>query len=489
MVMKKSLNILFLAAEATPFIKVGGLADVAGSLPRALRNLPPSEINGLGLDVRLTIPFYGIIQSSNFTLEPLLNFMIPIQGGETAVSAYQCINNGVPVYFIGSEIISKSENVYSSNGEQDREKFILFTIAALELARLLGWKVDVIHANDWHTALALYLIKTRQTNKFYNNTSGILTVHNLPYMGGDGQIIFHKYEIHGLNDIALPTWARNQMLPMGLWAADAIVAVSKTYADEIKTPEYGCGLHGFLKCISSKITGIVNGLDLKQWDPFLDPKLFKKFNAENLENRKKNKIFLLESLTLMKDITIPLICMVTRINYQKGVDTSIRALHLLLELPWNFVLLGSGDPYIEAELNQFQAEYPDRVRILLKYDDEMSRQIYAGADILLMPSRYEPCGLSQMIAMRYGCVPVVHNTGGLKDTVTNNETGFVFEGSEPELQAAAIRKALTVYAMQREWEQIQRNGMVKDFSWSRSALGYDAIYRSLVADKSSGGNT
>ena len=487
MVMKRSVNILFLAAEATPFIKVGGLADVAGSLPEALRNLPLSETDGCNLDVRLVIPYYGIIHQSNIYLEPLANFTISTNEGEVLVSSFQTQRNGTPVYFIDGEIISKSDGIYSSNGELDREKFIFFSIAALELARILGWKVDVIHANDWHTAIALYIINNKLENTFYKRTAGLLTVHNLPYMGGDGRNILQRYGINDLEDQTLPSWARNQLLPRGLWAADAIVAVSKTYATEIMTPDYGCGLHGFLQSRSKKIFGIINGLDTKHWDPISDINLVSRFNADNLGDRKKNKISLMEALNFTGDISIPLLGMVTRIDYQKGVDITIKSLLMLLDLPWNFVLLGSGDPYIEAELNQLQAEYPERVRMILKYDDVISRQIYAGADIFLMPSRYEPCGLSQMIAMRYGCVPVVRGTGGLKDTVTNGETGFVFELSEPEAQADAIRMALSIYSSPNDWKHLQQHGMKKDFSWSRSAMDYASIYLSLVSKKASGG--
>lgn len=481
--MKRSINILFLAAEATPFIKVGGLADVAGSLPGALRNLPLSETDDSKLDVRLVIPLYEIIHRSVDDLKLLVNFTISTSEGEMLVSAYQALSNGTPVYFIEGDVITRSTEIYSADGEQDREKFIFFTISALKLAQILGWKVDVIHANDWHTAIALYIITNKLENPFYKNTSGLLTVHNLPYMGGDGTNALHRFGIRELKDLTLPNWASNQFLPMGIWAADAVVAVSKTYANEIMTPEFGCGLHGFLQSQRKKISGIINGLDLVLWDPVSDKNLISGFNADNLGERKKNKISLLHALKFSSDITIPLLGMVTRIDYQKGIDIAIKSLRMLLELRWNFVLLGSGDPYLEAELNQIQAEYPDRIRIILKYDDVISRQIYAGADIFMMPSRYEPCGLSQMIAMHYGCIPVVHNTGGLKDTVKNGENGFVFEKSDPESQANSLKLAFSVFSSPKDWELIQKNGMQKDFSWSRSAVDYASIYLSLVSKK------
>jgi len=481
--MKDNLNVLFISAEATPFVKVGGLADVAGALPAALRALPSDQTGGLFLDVRLVLPFHNIIKSSEIITTAILQFPLTVGEEQLEISVYESVLGGVPTYLIDGDPISKAESVYSSNGEQDREKYIFFSIAAFELARYLEWKVDVIHANDWHTALTLYLLKTRKSDLFYENTKGLITIHNLPYMGGEVGDMFHKFGIEALTDGELPEWARTQMLPIGLWAADTMVAVSETYAKEIMTPDYGSGLHEFLKKRRRVIRGITNGLDIKQWDPKSDEYIFTNFNWRNIEDRIDNKSDLIRTLGLDEDLTIPLIGMVTRVDYQKGIDLTINALRLLSDLPWQFVLLGSGDAFIEGQLQQLQTEFSERVRIISRFDNEISHQIYAGADIFLMPSRYEPCGLSQMIAMRYGCVPVVHATGGLIDTVKDGETGFVFQESKSETQAEAIRNALVTFKAKKTWQSLQKKGMRHDFSWGRSAKKYATIYRSLSQQK------
>lgn len=479
--MSDVLNILFLSAEAFPFVKVGGLADVAGSLPAALRSLSTSQTGGYRLDVRLVLPLHRLSKTVFATLKPLNKFIIKTVVDEIEAQAYEILINGVPTYFIDGLPISRAQQVYSADSEGDREKYTFFSLAALELARLLDWKVDIVHANDWHTALSIYAIRTFTKDSFFTETAGLLTVHNLPYMGGDGCDVLTRYGFQSLPDVSLPVWARSQSLPLGLWAADAIVPVSETYAREILTPEYGYGLQDFLLSRSNSITGIINGLDVNQWDPATDSLLFEKYSLTTLNDRIKNKTSLLQKIDLNIDPGIPLIGMVTRIDYQKGIDLTIQAISRLNEKHWQLVILGSGDDALENDLNQFQAKYPDKVRVILRYDNPMSHQIYAGSDIFLMPSRYEPCGLSQMIAMRYGNVPVVHATGGLKDTVLEGKTGFVFEKSTPESQAAAISRAFRVFAESEKWLSYQRNGMQQDFSWNRSALRYSILYRSIVS--------
>jgi starch synthase len=484
--MDTTLNILFLAAEANPFIKVGGLADVAGALPGALRALNSDGKKREKLDVRLVLPFHRRIQTDYPNISPFADFHIYRYGIKLKVNAYKIIKDGVPAYFIGGDPISKAEDVYSSNGEIDREKFTFFSIAALELCRVLKWKVDVIHANDWHTALALYSARTNKVDDYFNKTNGIITIHNLPYLGGEGGSIFQDYGITELNDEDLPKWAMKQILPMGIWAADSIVAVSETYSKEIITPEYGCGLHEYLNKRKGDLSGIINGLDQDLWNPLSDKNISSNFDINILSERDGNKSSLLREINLAEDPSIPLIGMVTRIDFQKGIDLTIKAMQSLVEKPWQLVLLGTGDPYIEAELKQLESEYPDRVRILLRFDSELSHKIYAGADIFLMPSRYEPCGISQMIAMRYGCVPVVHETGGLKDTVKDGETGFLYKESDPLELAKVIGKSLDMFSNKKGWRSLQKNGMIRDFSWNKSACKYAAIYKSLTRKYSVG---
>jgi starch synthase len=301
-------------------------------------------------------------------------------------------------------------------------------------------------------------------------------------MGGDGTDVLGAYGLVPPGDEALPGWARSQPLPLGLWSADAIVAVSPTYAQEILTPDFGCGLDGFLCSRSASVTGILNGLDLAAWNPETDKCLNVNFSVANLPGRFDNKTALQSQLGLQEDRRIPILAMIGRIDQQKGVDIIPEVLRSMNDLPWQFILLGSGDPILENTLRNLQLEFPERIRAVIRFDAQLSRLIYGGADMLLMPSRYEPCGLAQMIAMRYGCVPVVHATGGLKDTVKEGKTGFLFEKEEPSALLEALRRALDAYADPEKWAGFQRNGMAEDFSWTHSAAQYAALYRSLLAD-------
>jgi starch synthase len=437
--------------------------------------------------MRLEIPLHPMAQSGVITLNSLKKFSFLVDNGKMEVQTYEASLNGVPTYFIDGIPISNSDYVYSANPEFDREKYIFFSLAALELARVLNWRVDVVHANDWHTALSIYKIRTSSPENYFSKTAGLLTVHNLPYLGGESGELLKKYGFQDLDDLSVPVWARGQALPLGLWAADVIVPVSETYAMEILTPLYGCGLEEFLQNRTGSITGIINGLDVDQWDPASDKYLFSNYDLNTLETRNINKVLLLKKMDLDFDIQTPLIGMVTRIDYQKGIDLVIQSLPMIIDKRWQLLILGSGDEVLENELSQLQARYPDRVRVILRYDNLMSHLIYAGSDMYLMPSRYEPCGLSQMIAMRYGSVPVVHATGGLKDTVQEGKTGFVFENSDPECQADALSRAIKAFASPVKWQSFQRNGMKQDFSWARSARKYSIIYRSIVNKYLSGG--
>ena len=472
-----TLNVLFLAAEAEPFVKIGGLADVAGSLPLALRNLPATDTR---LDVRLVLPLHRVLRAESATLRPVVEFSVYRRGRSIPARVFEMSVAGMPVYFVSGEPISAAPSVYSQDPTLDREKFAFFSLAALEMVRHMKWRTDVIHGNDWHTALALYALRTQRADPVLKRMRSVLTLHNLPFMGGDGTDVLAAYGLTPPNDEALPGWARSQPLPLGLWSADAVVAVSPTYAREILTPDFGCGLDGFLSSRSASVSGILNGLDLATWDPQTDACLSGKFSAAAMGGRKANKAALQSQLGLQDNPQIPILAMIGRIDQQKGVDIIPDVLRQMTDLPWQFVLLGSGDPILENAMQALQLEFPERVRSVIRYDASLSRLIYGGADMLLMPSRYEPCGLAQMIAMRYGCVPVVRATGGLKDTVAQGKTGFLFEKAQAAGMLEALRQALAVYASPEKWEEFQRNGMAEDFSWSRSAAQYAELYRSLL---------
>jgi starch synthase len=486
--MPETINILFLAAEAEPFIKIGGLADVAGALPLALRELSPRSAGGTRLDVRLVLPLHRGMHLEANALRLAAEFGISRRDGEIPVQIFETEHDGMPVYFISGGPLSSALSVYSPDSAADRNKYAFFSLAALEMIHYLDWQPDLVHANDWHTALAIYALRARRSDPVLGKVHSLLTIHNLPYMGSDGGDVLSAY---GLKPIGLeaapdlPEWARNQPLPLGLWAADALVPVSPTYGQEILTAGFGCGLEGFLGSRKESITGILNGLDVNAWDPATDPALARRFGVEQIPLRKANRRALQKELEL--DIKPgPLLAMIGRIDQQKGLDIAFAALKQMEELDWQFVMLGSGDPVLEGAARSLQAAYPDRVRIVLGFEAELSRRIYGGADMLLMPSRYEPCGLAQMIAMRYGCVPVVHATGGLKDTVHEGRTGFLFTEAEPASLVEALWRAFDIYIDPDRWQSIQRNGMRADHSWTRPAKAYARIYRSLADGKDGG---
>jgi starch synthase len=474
-------NILFLAAEAEPFVKIGGLADVAGSLPLALRNLPYQATRDMTLDVRLVLPLHRLIRAKPATMRPVAEFSVTRGGRNIQVRVYALSTAGMPVYFIEGEPISNASSVYSLDPALDRDKYTFFSLAALEMTHHMDWRPDIIHANDWHTALSIYALRSRRSDPLLGRLRSVLTLHNLPYMGGDGTDVLAAYGLNPPSDDSLPIWARSQPLPLGLWAADAVVPVSPTYAREILTPDFGCGLDAFLRSRSDSITGILNGLDMTAWDPETDQDLPANFNIEDLSKRAANKTALQKQMSLKEEPRIPVLAMIGRIDPQKGVDITIEALRQMTDQDWQFVILGSSDPALENAAQALQAEYPERVRVAIRFDAQLSRVIYGGADMFLMPSRYEPCGLAQ-IAMRYGCVPVVHATGGLKDTVQEGKNGFLFQRAEAGSMVEALRRALSVYESPEKWERFQRSGMKEDFSWPRSAAQYAIIYRSLASN-------
>ncbi len=473
--MPQTINVLFLAAEAEPYVKVGGLGDVAGSLPRALRALSSEDVK---LDVRLVLPYHSVIRAE---VRPVGMYSIPRGESEVQAEAYETSLNGMPVYFISGEPIRASGSVYSSDSKLDAEKYAFFSLAALELQRHINWVPHIIHVNDWHTALAAYDLLAKHWEAGTRKIASLVTVHNLPYLGPDVSAVLESYEIK-LAQTDLPHWARVMPLPLGLWASDAIVAVSPTYAKEILRPESSSGLHEFLESRRESLYGILNGLDTVSFDPATDPALGVNFDADTLEKRAANKALLQERIGFPVESETPLLGMVSRMDPQKGVDIALTALKYMRrsKSKWQAIILGTGDHSLEETALELQADNPERVHVQPRYDAGLARQIYGGADIFLMPSRYEPCGLSQMIAMRYGCVPIVRAAGGLNDTVKHGETGFVFQDPNFRALTAAIRAALKIYPGRTIWQKIQRAGMAQDFSWSKSAQKYLELYQSLI---------
>ena len=464
------MRVQFLAVEAAPLAKVGGLGDVASELPPALIQL--------GVELRRFLPRYPFIESADLELHPVAS--VRVYGRPAEVFAAEV--NGIPTYLIDGEPIRTSREVYESP-DRDGDKFTFFCLAALEACEAMGWAPDILHVNDWHTAPALLAMSDRRrSGGFWARTASLLTVHNLPYMGAGAEGALADYGIAPSEEPLLPSWSRRLPLPAGLAAADWLSTVSPGYADEIQTSEFGCGLEDYLASRGDRLVGILNGIDLKVWDPATDAALATRYTLGTLEARAANKRRLQQELGLPQLQEVPLLGMVTRLAHQKGVDLALLALQQLKGEAWQFVVLGTGETALEDAAVRFAGEHPDRVHAVRRFDGGLARLIYAGSDMLLLPSRYEPCGLAQMIAMRYGSVPVARATGGLRDTVPDYQPGgkglgFVFGPPEPTAMAGALRRALAAFADRRRWAGLQRRGMRQDFSWTRSAEAYRRLYQ------------
>lgn len=477
---EKKLNILFIASEAAPFVKVGGLGDVSGSLPFAIARLPESP------DIRMAIPLHKAIDRAKFKLKPVTSFEIEHEDGPIQADVFQTTLDGLTVYLIGGAPIAQADLVYTADTLADGEKFTFFSLAALELCRQLDWQPDILHAQDWHTAPAVYALKTIfKADPFFADTATLLTVHNLPYLGNGAGPALKAFGLSPAAKSKLPKWTRDMPLPLGLLTADKINTVSSGYAQEMLTPEFGAGLEKFLLTRKQDLIGIVNGLDQNAWDPSTDSAIAVNYSAAKLKDKQKNKKALQDKLGLEPDPAIPLLAFIGRMDQQKGIEIALGALRMIPDLSWQAVILGTGDPEIEAQAVALAEEFPNNIRVIIRFDGGLARQIYAGADMMLVPSRYEPCGLIQMIAMRYGTVPVARATGGLRDTITDYEessqsTGFLFQKASPDAMAKAIRRALKVYPDKRRWTPLQKRGMKQDFSWQNSAVKYLDIYHSLL---------
>jgi len=480
------LRVLFIASEADPLVKVGGLGDVAGSLPRALQALLPADLDGRQPDIRLALPFHSAITQKLPEIQLVASFTVPHATGEIAGRAFETKVQGVTVYLIEGAPIPPNAPVYNTqNSREDGEKYVFFSLAALEVVKKLDWKPDILHANDWHTATAVYALALRRaSDPFFAETRSIISIHNLPFMGTGAEPVLTAYGIPPAQDERLPHWARLFPLPLALLTADHIVAVSPNYARELLTPAFGCGLQDFLSTRQDALSGIINGLEVSAWDPATDATLTANFNADNLEARAKNKQALLEEMGLSALPDAPLLIMIGRMDNQKGVDLAIEGLRLVTDQPWQAILLGTGDPLVESAARSLEVELPDRVRAAIRFDGKLARRLYASGDMLLMPSRYEPCGLAQMIAMRYGCVPVARQTGGLQDTIRDNReadgTGFLFGDASPTAFTVAVLRALALYPNRNAWREMQLRGMREDFSWQPSARAYGRLYLDLL---------
>ncbi len=481
-----SLKILVLAAEAVPFAKTGGLADVAGALPKAIR--------ALGHDVRLAMPRYSRIDPEKFGLvEVVPPFDVPIHHTNEQASILEgAIGSDIPVYMVENAKYFDREGIYMYPDDADR--FIFFCRAALEALKALDWRPDIIHCHDWHTAIVPNWLKTiYKDDPFYNNAVTVYTIHNLAYQGIFG---YRVLEIAGIDEWGFlyhPEMADlNEVVDLmgrGIYWADVVNTVSETYSREILTPEYGERLDPLLRDRRDRLFGILNGIDYETANPSTDPHIAVNYDGISLERRQENKSALQRETKLPEDPNAPLIGAISRLTDSKGFDILGDAIDHILDQGVQMVLMGTGDQHYHDLFSHMVQQYPRQVSVFLTFNAPLAQRIYAGSDMFLMPSRFEPCGTGQMIAMHYGSVPIVRATGGLADTVqdfdprTGQGTGFVFKPYDRWALFAAIVRATETFKHHEVWRQLQLRGMNADFSWDRSARQYVDLYRRAIASR------
>lgn len=481
------MNVLITSAEAVPFAKVGGLADVVGSLPAALRRED--------VDARVILPGYGQINHQRHNIHYQFTFQFDHQGGASDVSVYMCRYDDVPFYFLQSYPLLGVEHEVYIQWEWDAQRFIFFNQAVMafiyELKQREDWMPDVLHVNDWHTSLLPFLIAINRWKQEWKHLATVITIHNIAYMGNYMGRFLYAAGIPARNQWYTDRYGlHDNLLGIGLSFADKISAVSPRYALEIQQDWAGYELAPLMGERRFDLMGILNGIDVTLWDPETDRHLVHNFNADNvLSCRPENKRVLQEKTGLPQRDDVLLIGVVSRLVAQKGFDFAIPTLRrLLAQADVQFVLLGTGEPEIEEALRDLANEFPWKMRAFLEYDGALSQQIYGGCDLFLMPSHFEPCGIGQMLAMRYGALPLVRETGGLADTVQNYDngeaesgTGFVFQQETSEALFNTLLWALNTYEQRPQaWQRMQKRAMETDFSWEASARQYIALYQQAI---------
>jgi starch synthase len=487
------MKVLLISAEAIPFAKTGGLADVVGSLPAALKRL--------GIDVCIGLPFYRSAREGNFALRLLMdNLKVPFGAGELTARVWESkITEGIPVYLIEREDMYDRPQIYGNSfGDyyDNFERFAFFSRAILSMIEELSMKPDLIHCHDWPTGLLPAMLKEPlRYSAALGETPTAFTIHNVGYQG-----LFpaDKLSIAGLSrkrffhSEGIEYYGNISLLKAGIVYSDAVTTVSPTYAREIQTPEYGMGMEGTLRHRRAFLWGILNGVDYQLWDPALDSLIPIQYSAGKLAGKQACKESLLNEMKLDPFLAKrPLLAMITRLDAQKGVDLLVKIIDDLLALDAGLVVLGSGEERIQEALKEAAYSHAGRIGLTIGFDEQLAHRIIAGADIFLIPSRYEPCGLTQMYALRYGTIPVVRATGGLEDTITafdpakGTGTGFKFEPYDPESFLAAAQQAVEIFQDNESWNKIIANAMNEDFSWNRSAGKYQELYQSVIEKKAS----
>ena len=470
------MNILFAASEVAPFIKTGGLADVAGSLPQALA--------AAGHDVRVILPLYeGVSQEWRSQMTYLMNFNVQLAWRTPYCGLFELKKDGVTYYFVDNEYYFKRSQVYGHY--DDGERFAFFSRAVVESAGYLNFHVNILHCNDWQTALVpIYLLEERHRIPQLRDAKSVYTIHNIEYQGRYGKETLR--DLFGLNDgyfneHMLAYHGDVNLMKGAIYAADYVTTVSPTYANELQYAFYAHGLEGVVADNRHKLRGILNGIDTALYDPSTDKGLAQNFSARSLAGKKKCKAALQEAAGLQVNPDVPIIACVSRLVKHKGFDLVTAALPEIMGMDVQMVVLGTGDWNYEESFRHAAWQYPGRFAAHIMYSAALSTAIYGGADLFLMPSLAEPCGLSQMIAMRYGTLPIVRETGGLKDSViphmVEGGTGFTFADINVHDMVWVIREAVDLYHNnQKAWKTLMKNAMTADFSWTRSAQAYLEIY-------------
>ena len=493
--MSERLRICVCTPEAVPFAKTGGLADVAGALPRALAEA--------GCDVRIVLPAYQTIDRQRFGFRAAGDAAVPVGDARAPVQFFEgrLPGTAVPVYLIAHSRSFDRPGLYGEDGRDypdNLERFTVFCRGTLALLRHLGWPPQVLHCQDWQTALPPVWLTTEPRDTTIAETGTLFTVHNLAYQG-----LFppERLPVTGLGaDLFTPRgiefYGKISLLKGGLVFADLLSTVSEQYAREIQTPEFGCGLEGVLRERAHALVGILNGVDYSTWDPATDRLIPAPYTPQNLAGKAVCKDDLQRTLGLAPEPGTPLIGMITRLADQKGLDLVAAVIETVLEMGVQFTLLGTGDPAYHTRFREIGERHRGRAAVTVGFDEALAHRIEAGADMFLMPSRYEPSGLNQLYSLRYGTVPIVRKTGGLADTIVDatpgalangTANGFVFEDYSPDALLGAVTRALAAFRKPAVWRQLQTTGMRQDFSWARAAERYIAAYRRVIAARAGAG--
>lgn len=481
--MRFSSDIVFVASEMYPFSKTGGLGDVMGILPLTMHKMGPK--------VCVITPLYGRLNTSKYPLRLLVeNIPVGYPWPDVTADVYVADYHGMPVYFIDrGEFFDRRHFYCTHKGDffDNCERFIFFCRAALELMKRFDTPPRIVHAQDWHAALApAFLHFWRQSDSFWRQTSTVMTIHNLAFQG---QFSYRLFESSGLpisawNMDGVEYYASFNLLKAGIAYADAVSTVSPSYAKEILTPTFGCGLEGILTKRSDRLWGILNGTDYSVWNPENDPFLHCRYSRTNRRGKRGCKQQLLEMFRLSPELlTRPILGFVGRLRRQKGIDLVLEALPELMQRNVGLVVLGEGNKEFEGLLQNLVEQYPGRIGAFVGYTEELSHRILAGSDLFLMPSRYEPCGLTQMYSLRYGALPIAHTVGGLNDTIIphpqSKSTGFMFREFNRAGLLEAVDQALTVYSQKKVWDAMQTRAMSVDYSWESSVRTYLEMYHTL----------